>query len=271
MELNESNSNFRIIPGSVYRENRLIPVVANKKAKGAYAFLNDIRRSTVRTEELVCCLMLPDGSEGVFVDSEGREYLISKKELKEKITFVNAKFQKRVIPRYMFKRGSKAEYKSWVNKFIVRGDISKRYKGWVSANGVVGDEVLEEGYTPIKVGNCYSSDDGTFKFKILKKISRGYKIRDLLDGKVYDVALSDFNLLNPVQIEEVSEEGTQVANVKCGIKYDILSNKRKYKGVKILNIWEEDGVNKYAIGSMEGNWVLTEEDLKECEIKEVES
>ena len=206
--LNESIHEIGIRIGSVYRENRLIPITTGKKATGVYAFLNKVRRSTVRSEDLVCCLALPDTSEGVFLDSSGREYLITQKELKEKIEFVNAKFQKRVIPRYTYKRGSKKEYAHRVAKFLVGADISKRYKGWVSANGVVGQELLSEGFTRYKVGSIYRSDDGEFIFKILKKLSGAYQIKDLEDGKVYKVELADLELLNAVEDNSIDESDT---------------------------------------------------------------
>ena len=205
MNLFESNVEFRIRPGAVYRENRLIPV-AGSKANGKYAFLNGIKRSTIISEDMICCLMLPDGSEGVFIDTEGREYMITKEELEEKLTFINSKFRKTVIPRFLYRRGAKEGYKYLIDKFLMANSTSKRYKGWKSEYGIVGEETLTEAYRPYKVGEWYVSRDGEFTFKIVKKTKNGYRILDKSDNKEYNVELSDLELLNARETL-VNEEG----------------------------------------------------------------
>lgn len=195
MDLLESHVEFRIRPGVVYRENRLIPI-AGSKMKGRYSFLNGVKRSTIISEDLICCLMLPDGSEGVFIDTEGREYMITKEELHDKLTFINSKFRKTIIPRFLYRRGSKEGYKYLIDKFLMANSTSRRYKGWRSEYGTVGEETLTEAYRPYRVGSWYVSKDGEFTFKIVKKTKNGYRILDKADGKEYEVELSDLELLN---------------------------------------------------------------------------
>lgn len=148
--INESNVEFIIKPGKIYREFRLVPVAVERKPK--YQFLGKIQRYTVRVEELICCLVSPDKKSGVFIDSAGVDYIISLKELQEKLTFVNVKYQKKIIPRFLFKRGSKESSAYWLGKFLSSPDVKKRYKGWISPNGVVGDLILEESFITYKEG-----------------------------------------------------------------------------------------------------------------------
>lgn len=198
MDLSESNIEFRIRPGSVYRENRLVPVTGT--VKGKFAFLNSIKRETIKSEDLICCLKSVDGSQGVFVDTSGREYVITQEELESKLTFFNSKYRKTIIPRYTFRRGSKEEFLYLMDKFLVSSETKKRYKGWVSERGVVGEENISESFSLYRVGGTYISDDGKFEFKIVKKVKGGYRIKDIKDNVEYEVELSDLSLLNPREV-----------------------------------------------------------------------
>lgn len=200
-DLGESNVEIRIQPGVVYKENRLIPVVT-KPAKGNLVFLNSIKRHTIKTEDMVCCLSSPDGSEGIFLDSTGREYLVTLDELSERLSFVNSRFCKKSIPRYIFRRGSKEQYGYLTRKFLLEPSTRRKYKGWITEDGVLGDEVLNESYIDVLDGGCYISRDCSFRFKVLKRTKGGYRIKDLKDNRIYEVELSDLALMNPIRLND---------------------------------------------------------------------
>lgn len=195
--LNESNIEFKIKPGSVYRENRLMPVTT--KYKGSISMLRDIKRSTIKSEELVCCLISPDESEGIFVDVNGTDYVITSEELQEKLTFINSKFRKTIIPRYTFRRGSKEGFKYLMDRFLSI-DMGGRYKGWKSVYGIVGETEMNESVGRYKEGRTYITDDKEFKFTVVKKTKDGYRIRDVKDNKEYEVELSDLELLRAKEV-----------------------------------------------------------------------
>ena len=98
--------------GQVYRENRMLPVLSSPSgvsSKVGEVLTKENKRHTVRGEDLYCILVEPNGSDAIFIDESGRDYVISREELNSTIKYKNSAFEDRIIPSYVVRRGVKGK------------------------------------------------------------------------------------------------------------------------------------------------------------------
>lgn len=234
--IKRNKEDMKVKAGVVLREKRLIPVTTPSNNKKLDKILSGIKRSTLRDEILVCVLASPDGKEGVFLDDTGREYLITEKELQEKLQYISSKYVRKEVMHYAVAKKSASEYEDLIKKFLEKPDTPKRYKGWTAPDEFkediliepkVGDKLKANEKSSVseelesedlgeeqkyKKGQKYKSKDGKWKFEVISA-GKMIKIRDLKDKKIYNVELSDIELARPILDEEV-EDNTELNESK---------------------------------------------------------
>ena len=194
--------------GQCYRENRMLPVLTKALRNSPTLNTQDIARSTIKGEDMYCLLVQPTGNNAIFIDVKGTEYLVSKAELNQTFSYRNSFFVKKEIPLYTVRRGIVDKFDDVVDSTLERPDIIRKYKGWISPYGVLGevdDSELEESSGKYQVGGLYVSSDGEWSFIVTAVTSDYIEIIDLSDEKTYKVELSDLELANAKKIDTVPE------------------------------------------------------------------
>lgn len=199
--------------GQCYRENRMLPVLTKALRNSPTLNTKDIARSTIKGEDMYCLLVQPNGNNAIFIDVKGTEYLVSKAELNQTFGYRNSFFVKKEIPLYTVRRGISDRFDDVVDSSLERPDIQRKYKGWISPYGILGQEPepdeeepeVDEASGKYVPGGLYVSDDGEWSFIVTAVRGGNIEIIDLSDEKTYNVEVGDLELANARKIDFVSE------------------------------------------------------------------